>query len=406
MRTLAAPGFPTRIPFDAALAILQQVAALHLTPVESVVLEACVGRILAEDLAGTIDLPPFANSAMDGYALRVADLDDAGLPVAGQVFAGMAAPALPERACMGITTGAMLPAGADTIVPKEAAEMRDGRLHVATRPPIGQFVRHAGEDLAAGQTALQAGCVLTPARIGLAAALGQAQLPVHARPTVAVFTGGDELRRPGERLLPGTLYDSNRAQLMALLTDAGLQPLAMPALPDDAGAIASAMQAATSSFDVVISSGGVSSGEKDLLPAWLQAHGQVHFWKVLMRPGMPVLFGAAGRCLVLALPGNPVSTLATFLTLGRALLDGLQRRREPRARWHARLAAGHAKRHARREFLRGRLAPGDDGVLHVWPDAADGSHRLAAASRADTLLVLPEGEREFMPGESVEIIPL
>ncbi len=407
----AAPAFPTRIGFDEALTIVRAVAAMHRTAIEPVALAEARGRVLAEDLIAPIALPPFANSAMDGYALRAAELAAAaaaerGLPLAGQVFAGQAAAALPQGACMAITTGAMLPAGADTILPKEDATLRDGQLHATLTPRLGQFVRHAGEDIRPGALAVPAGSVLTPARIGLAAALGLPRLAVHGRPTVAVFTGGDELREPGEALTPGAIHDSNRSQLLALLAAEGLQPLAMPRLPDAADPIASALGAACASFDVVISSGGVSAGEKDLLPNWLQAHGQVHFWKVLMRPGMPVLFGSVGRALVLALPGNPVSTLATFLTLGRALLDGMQARGDARPIWRARLAAGHAKRHGRREFLRGRLDHGDDGVLSVWPDAADGSHRLAAAAAADALIVLPEGERAFTSGDVVDVLPL
>jgi molybdopterin molybdotransferase len=162
---------------------------------------------------------------------------------------------------------------------------------------------------------------------------------------------------------------------------------------------------AAASFDVVITCGGVSAGERDFLPALVQAEGAVYFWKVRMKPGMPLLFGRLERAQLLALPGNPVSVLATWLTLGRPLLEGLQGSVEPRPRWHARLAAGFDKRNSRREFLRGRSLPGADGNLAVRPNPADGSHRLAAAADSDVLIVLPEGERAFAVGDIVEVLP-
>ena len=163
---------------------------------------------------------------------------------------------------------------------------------------------------------------------------------------------------------------------------------------------------ATASFDLVLTCGAVSAGEKDHIPAIAQAEGQVHFWKVRMKPGMPLLFARMGRAQLLGLPGNPVSVLATWLTLGRDLLDGLQGRVEPRPAWHARMVAGFDKRNTRREFLRGRLLPRADGSLLVAPNPADGSHRLAAAAQSDVLIVLSEGERSFAPGDVVEVLPL
>jgi molybdopterin molybdotransferase len=176
-------------------------------------------------------------------------------------------------------------------------------------------------------------------------------------------------------------------------------------LPDDPARLASTLHDAASSFDVVVTCGAVSAGEKDHIPALLQQHGRVHFWKVRMKPGMPLLFGQLGRAQLLGLPGNPVSVLATYLTLGRCLLDGLQGRAELRPRWHARMASAFDKRNARREFLRGRLLPGADGMLQVAPNPADGSHRLAAAAQSDALIVLPEGERTFAAGDMVEVLP-
>ncbi|HET6397073.1 MAG TPA: gephyrin-like molybdotransferase Glp [Pseudoxanthomonas sp.] len=402
--------FPTRISLAEALAIVRAVAAARRMQEERVALSRADGCVLAADVVAPLQLPPFDNSAMDGFALRHADLradGDTELALAGEQFAG---PDLGLRLqpgqCVRITTGAPLPQGADTVLIKENAAEDGGRVRVPAGLAAGANVRRAGEDVRAGETVLAAGVVMTPARIGLAAALGLDRLPVRRRPTVAVFSSGDELVEPGLPLGPGQVYDSNRSQLMAQLRLLGLEPVAWPRLPDDPALIGAMLRDAAESFDVVLTCGGVSAGEKDHLPGWLQRHGRIHFWKVRMRPGMPVLFGEAGQALVLALPGNPVSVLATFAAFGRELLDGLQGRAEPRPRWRARLAAPWRKRHERLELLRGRLEPAPDAALQVHPHPADGSHRLRGAAESDVLIVLEEGAREYAAGEVVDVLPL
>ncbi len=222
---------------------------------------------------------------------------------------------------------------------------------------------------------------------------------------MAVFTTGDELVEPGMPLPPGRIYNSNRELLMGLLRQQGLEPTAWPTLPDDPERVRSQLEDAASAFDVVLTCGGVSAGEKDFLPGFLAGSGRIHFWRVRMKPGMPVLFGEREQAVFLSLPGNPVSVLATFLALGVPLLDGLQGRSEARPRWHARLAAPWRKNHVRHEFLRGRLQPDADGVLRVVPNAADASHRLRGAADSNALIVLPEGEREYAVDDVVEILP-
>ncbi|HVR82173.1 MAG TPA: gephyrin-like molybdotransferase Glp, partial [Luteimonas sp.] len=365
--------------------------------------------VLAQDVVASMPLPPFDNSAMDGYAIRHCDLIGGGetaLRLIGEQFAGRSV-GLPvgEGECIRITTGAPLPPGADTVVIKEDARVEGDHIFVPSSVRFAAHVRRVGEDVQPGDDVLQRGQMLTPARVSLAASLGIDQLEVARRPTVAVFTTGDELIEPGIPLQPGEIYNSNRELLMGLLRADGLEPTAWPTLPDEPARLASMLRDAASSFNVVITCGAVSAGEKDHIPALLQQHGQVHFWKVRMKPGMPLLFGQLERAQFLGLPGNPVSVLATYLTLGRTLLDGLQGRAEPRPAWHARLSMAFDKRHARREFLRGRLLPGMDGMLQVSPNPADGSHRLAAAAQSDALIVLPEGERAFAVADVVEVLP-
>ena len=402
-----AAAFPTGLAFDEALALACRAAAARRLPVERVPTARTHGRVLAEEVVAPIDLPPFDNSAMDGYAFRHADLADAarGLRLIGDQFAGRALDLrVAPGECVRITTGAPMPPGADTVAIQENVVVEGARVRIPADIPRGANVRGAGEDVRMGGRVLDAGSVLTPARVSIAAALGIDRLQVSARPTVAVFTTGDELVEPGLPLQPGEIYNSNRELLLGLLRADGLEPTAWPTLPDDPQRMRAMLLDAASSFDVVLSCGGVSAGAKDHVPALLQGHGRVHFWKVRMKPGMPVLCGELDRCMLLGLPGNPVSVLATWLTLGRALVDVMQGRTEARANFRARLVAPVDKRHARREFLRGRLHAGDDGVLYVEPDAARGSHRLLAAARADALVVIPEGPQALPAGTVVDVL--
>ncbi|MDH5833615.1 molybdopterin molybdotransferase MoeA [Luteimonas kalidii] len=404
------PPFPTRIRYAEARAILARVAHARRMPAEALALSRAQGRVLAADVAARIDVPGFDNSAMDGFALRHADLAGTGpvLALAGEQFAGgPAAPAIGAGECVRITTGAPLPAGADTVLIREHALVEGRTVHVLQVPEAGRHVRRRGEDVQAGMSLAVAGEVLTPARVALLAAQGIERVETARRPTVALFCTGDELVEPGMALAPGQIYNSNRDLLLGLLREEGLEPVAWPTLPDDPAAIESALRHAGEAFDLVLTCGGVSAGEKDHLPALLQRRGRVHFWKVAMRPGMPALLadgGSLGPALFLCLPGNPVSVLATTLALARPLLDGLQGR-APRRPWRARLSSPWRKTHERLEFLRGRLASDGDGVLWVEPDPADGSHRMRAAAGADALIVLGEGERDYPAGSPVEVLP-
>ncbi|UHQ21391.1 molybdopterin molybdotransferase MoeA [Lysobacter sp. 5GHs7-4] len=400
--------FPTGLSFDEALAIVAEVAAAHRLDTETLALPRSHGRVLAQDVDAPLALPPFDNSAMDGYAFRHADLlgTGAGLRLAGEQFAGAAlAPALAIGECLRITTGAPLPAGADTVAIKENVSLEGERVRIPTDTPRGANVRYAGEDVRLGDRVLHAGQALTPARVSLAASLGLPSLTVARRPTVAVFTTGDELIEPGLPLGPGQIHDSNRDLLMGLLRADGLEPTAWPRLPDDPRQVEIALRDAACAFDLILTCGAVSAGEKDHVPAVLAAFGRTHFWKVRMKPGMPLLFGSLDQARFLGLPGNPVSVMATYLTFGRALIDGLQGRQEPRPRWRARLTDAIDKTHVRREFIRARLSAGEDGALYADPNPATGSHRLRAAAESNALIVIEEGPRTLAAGAVVEVLP-
>ncbi|KQZ57761.1 MULTISPECIES: gephyrin-like molybdotransferase Glp [unclassified Lysobacter] len=400
--------FPTGLSYDEAIAIVAQVAAAHRLETESLALARCHGRILAQDVDAPLALPPFDNSAMDGYAFRHADLgaEGARLRLAGEQFAGAAlAPALEPGQCLRITTGAPLPAGADTVAIKENVQLDGDFVRIPAGIAAGAHVRYAGEDVRAGDRVLHAGQALTPTRVSLAASLGLPSLSVARRPTVAVFTTGDELVEPGLPLGPGQIHDSNRELLMGLLRADGLEPTAWPRLPDDPRQVEIALRDAACAFDLVFTCGAVSAGEKDHVPAVLAQFGRTHFWKVRMKPGMPLLFGSLDQARLLGLPGNPVSVMATYLSFGRALIDGLQGCSEPRPRWRARLVGGIDKTHARREFVRARLSAGEDGGLLADPNPATGSHRLRAAADSNALIVIGEGPQTLQAGAVVEVLP-
>jgi molybdopterin molybdotransferase len=397
------------IDFATALGIVRDVGARHRTEVAALGLREARGHALAQALAAPIALPSFDNSAMDGFAVRAADLQgerETALRLAGTQFADIdLGQSIGPGECLRITTGAALPGGADTVVIKENARVEGGIVHLAPGTPRGANVRLAGSDCPQGAPVYEAGITLGSAGLGLLAALGFATVPVHRRPSVAVFTTGDELRPVGTPLARGQVYDSNRVLLQALLAEEGIDTLSWPTLPDDPVRLATALRDAAEAYDLVITCGGVSAGEKDHLPALLREHGHVHFWKVMMRPGMPLLFGGWDRALFLGLPGNPVSVLATFRQLALPLLDAMQGRSDRPAPLRARLVAPVRKTHARLEFRRARLACDDAGRLGAAPHPADGSHQQRGAAESNALMVLPETARDLAAGEVVDVIP-
>ncbi|MEO7064355.1 MAG: gephyrin-like molybdotransferase Glp [Dokdonella sp.] len=403
--------FPTHLSVDAARARVAELCLPRRLATESVDLECALGRILASDLIAPHDLPPFANSAMDGYALRGTDLPargEAGFRVAGCVLAGSAhAPRFGSGECLRITTGAPLPAEADTVVMKEKVRVEGDFIIVDAGQRAGANVRSAGEDYRAGENVLRAGDRLSAARLGVLAACGHATTQVTRLPRVALFVTGDELVPPDRALGFGQIHDSNRYSLGGLLQGLGIEPSPVAHLRDDPDTIRVALRKAGERSDVIISSGGVSAGEADFMPSMIAELGRVHFWKVRMKPGMPVLCGEVGGAIVFALPGNPVSSIATFLTLVRPALLALQGASPvDGCSTKARLAVGICKQHDRTEFVRVRVQPCDDGACWATPLPAQGSGMLRGVAEADALMILPEHVFELAVGDVVDVMLL
>ncbi|MGA9422587.1 MAG: gephyrin-like molybdotransferase Glp [Rhodanobacteraceae bacterium] len=379
--------------------------------VEPVALDGALGRVLVDDVVAPHELPPFANAAMDGYALRAADLASRGearLRVAGVMLAGTSTPhRIAVGECVRITTGAPLPDGADTVVIKEHARLDGDHVLVPAGEPSGAHVRAAGEDYRAGQVALRRGRRLAAADLGLLASFGYDKATVSRVPSVALFSSGDELVAPDQTLGFGQIHDSNAAVLAALLRGDGIAPDRVGHLTDDPAAMRNTLRDAGDRYDVIVTCGGVSAGEADFMPRLIDEIGRVHFWKVRIRPGMPMLFGEISNALVFALPGNPVSAIVTFLALVRSGLLALQGRVEDAPRcWHARLDVPLQKSHARTEYRRARLESRDDGSLRVKPLVRQGSGMLASVVEADCLVVIPEHTHELDAGAVVEILLL
>ncbi len=380
---------------------------------ESVPLLQALGRVLAADLLSPIDVPAHDNSAMDGYAFAGGALA-AGTalarPVVGTVFAGAPlATAVGAADSVKIMTGAVMPAGLDTVVPQELCRVDSGRVLI--EPGVvqpGENRRRRGEDLSLGQPALRAGRVLRPADLGLIASLGIADVRVARRLRVALFSTGDELRAPGQPLPPGCIYDSNRYSLMAALQRLGMEVVDLGLVRDDPLALRATLEAAVAQADVVLTSGGVSAGDADHTRALLAQMGDVAFWKVAMRPGRPFAFGplhSAGRhSWLFALPGNPVAALVTFYALVR---DGLLRLAgatpEPLPVLQARCLQAIRKRPGRTELQRGRVSRSDDGSWQVQTTGSQGAGILRSMCEANTLLVLRHDQGSVAAGEPVDV---
>jgi molybdopterin molybdotransferase len=381
-------------------------AAVRPLPPEPVPIAEAGGRVLAEDALARVDLPPFASSAMDGFAVRAADLP-ATLPIAGESAAGspLQGPLEPGTAAA-ISTGAVVPVGADSVIPVEHVVVIDNRVVIPTAPEPGANVRPRAGDIAVGDVAVPAGTLLTAARIAAAAATGIAALQCGRRPRVSVLATGSELAAPGEDLRAGQIYESNTVMLASALTGAGgeLEPEAPAA--DDEAALREALERGLLA-DVLVTSGGVSVGEHDLVRAVERELGvEEVFWRVSMKPGKPISFGTRGETLVFGLPGNPVSALVGCELFVKPAVRALQGLADPLPRFQpGRLSSGVRRNSERDEFVRaGSKVEGDAVVLE--PVVGQESHMIARSSAADVLVHIPRGNGELAAGSAVRWLPL
>lgn len=406
---MADPSYPTRIGLEQALQIVAARAAQHRLPVETVRLADAQGRVLAEDIRAPHPLPPFANSAMDGFALRAADLPARGersFGVIGDVFAGAVdAPEVGEGQCVRITTGAPIPPGADTVVIKENVVVEGERVVVKAGEKPGANVRAAGEDYAEGEHAFASGTPLGVAQLAVLAALGVDNVSIRRCPRIAVIATGNELVPPGQPLGFGQIHESNALMLAAFARESGARVVVQHCVRDDPEALRVALLDAAADADVIITSGGVSAGEADHLPGVLRGIGEIHFHKVRLKPGMPTLFGELGACLYFGLPGNPVAAAVTyrvFIAFALRAMAGVTSVPKPA---RARLDAPLHKRHARAEFARCLLHVDDEGVQWASVHAKQGSGMLRGLAETDALALLPEDAREFAKGDIVLLWP-
>lgn len=401
---------PGLIPLDDALAqMLGSVTALPADQAHWLPTEQALGRVLAQDLVSLVHVPPFDNSAMDGYGVRVADVPARGtaLPVSQRIPAGQVGAPLQPGSAVRIFTGAQVPEGVDAVVMQEDCEaLADGTVKVMKVPPPGLSIRRQGEDVQAGAVVLAAGTRLTPAAMGLAASVGADKLCVMRAPRVAIFSTGDELLMPGEPPRPGAIYNSNRFTLHGLLRAAGCEITDLGIVADTLDATRACLREAAAEHDLIITTGGVSVGEEDHVRPAVLAEGELTLWQLAIKPGKPFALGSVrrpqgGAALFTGVPGNPVACFVTFLVLVQPLLRRLQGATDVQApRWRVRADFTWAKADKRREFLRARLNAA--GGLDLFPN--QGSAVLTSAAWADGLVDLPAGHT-VAPGDLVDFLP-
>ena len=373
---------------------------------EVVPLAEAAGRVLAEPAVAQVDLPPFASSAMDGFAVRASDTPGA-LPVALRVAAGRSAgESLPLGAAAAIATGGAVPEGADAVVPVELTVETDGRVEIELEARKGQHVRPQGGDVRVGEVAVEPGTRLTATRIGALAAVGVADVSCTRQPRVSVLATGSELRAPGETLEPGEIFDSNRFMIASVFAAAGAIVDLLPVVEDDENAHREALERALEA-DAVVTSGGVSMGPHDLVRR-VEAELGVEevFWGVAVKPGKPLSFAVHERTLVFGLPGNPVSSLVGSLLFVRPALLALQGLEEPRPRYEHGLTAVALRRNAHRdEFVRARRRAEEASTL-LEPILGQESHMIVRAAMADALVHVPRGDGEIAVGSAVRYLAL
>ena len=388
---------------EALARILEQVQPLG---VETVAVASAAGRVLREHATSRVDLPPFPSSAMDGFAVRAADTPG-DLPVAYRVAAGSPAPGpLPPGAAAGISTGGAVPDGADAVVPVEVAEDRGDSVAIPEAVDSGRHVRPRGGDVREGDPVIPSGTLLGPAHIGALAATGIAEVVCSRRPRAVVLATGSELREAGGALGPGQIYESNRAMVAAVLARANADVEVLPVVEDDVAAHRAAIERGLEA-NVLVTSGGVSMGEHDLVRGTAAKLGvRELFWGVAVKPGKPLAFGVRGKTLVFGLPGNPVSSLVGALVFVVPALLALQGIAEPRPRYLSGVTATPFSRNPQRdEFV--RAIRRDDGeIVRLEPIVGQESHMIARAAAADALVHVPSGEGAIAEGSVVRFLPL
>jgi len=377
--------------------------------IERLPVRAALGRVLAEDIVPAIDVPGHDNTAMDGYAVRFADLgadvtvlEEIGVALAGKAFAGSVGPGQ----CVRVTTGAVMPAGADTVVVQEVVKVHGTRVSIPPDQRAKQNVRYAGEDLKKGVPVLGPGRPLGPAELGLIASLGIGEVAVRRRVRVAFFCTGDELASIGTALKQGEVYDSNRYTLHGMLARLGVEMRDLGVVRDHPAALEAAFRDAAAWADAIVTTGGVSVGEADFVKPMMAKLGEALFWRIAMRPGRPMAFGRIGEAFLFGLPGNPVAVMVTFYQFVREALLVLAGRTGDCAPLllEARAAEGLRKVPGRTEYQRGILFR-EGGELKVRTTGQQGSGVLRSMSEANCLIVLEHERGRVQAGESVPVQP-
>ncbi len=373
------------------------------------------GRILAEDVVSSLNVPPHDNSAVDGYGFRYADLSENGatiFDVVGRATAGhpLETPAgwiLPARAAVRVFTGAPVPADCDTVVMQEDVDDHgDGTVSVPAGLEPGSNCRAAGEDILAGTTILKKGLRLKPQHLGLAASVGRDSLPVFAPLRVALFSTGDEVKDPGTPLPPGGIYDANRFMVRALCEELGAQVSDLGVLADQEAAVRPALEKAAASHDLIITSGGVSVGDEDHVKAVVESLGGLYFWRLAIKPGRPIALGQVAGVPFAGLPGNPVAAMVTFVRIVRPmvlLLSGASQI-EPRY-YRVRSGFDYAKKLSRREMIRARIETDEGGAPTAHRFKNQGSGVLSSVASSDGLVELPEDMDQVAAGDLVDFYP-
>ncbi len=377
---------------------------------ETVPLRQARGRILAADLVAPFPVPPHDNAAVDGYAVYFDDLDGEGetrLPVGARIAAGQSMEhPVPRGEAVRIFTGAPMPPGPDTVLMQEDCAREDDSVVIPPGIKRGANRRHAGEDIEAGSVVLRQGRRLRAQDVGLAASIGRAALEVRTRLRVALFSTGDEIREVTEELPPGCVYDANRYALAGLLDELGCEVDDLGILQDSVGAVRAALADAAASHDLIMTSGGVSTGEEDHVRAAVEALGAIHFWRLAIRPGRPLALGQVGRVPFIGLPGNPVAVMVTFMRFARPAILRLAGAADVAPKtFPVRAAFAYRKKVSRREWLRVSLHTDEAGMPYVTKFPRDGAGILSSMVGSDGLLELPEDLAAVEEGATVDFLP-